>query len=51
MAEADAASAVADRVREEAARDAAIAWSDVQALEDEVASTEGRWLELSEALE
>lgn len=39
-ADADAANAVADRVREEAARDAAVAWSDVQALEAEVAALE-----------
>ncbi|MDG6080239.1 TolC family protein [Erythrobacter litoralis] len=39
-ADADAAIAVADRVREEAARDAAIAWSDVQALEAQVAALE-----------
>ncbi len=37
-AEADAAVAVADRVREEAARDAAIAWSDVGALEAQIAA-------------
>lgn len=37
-AEADAAAAVADRVREEAARDAATAWSDIAALEAQVAA-------------
>ena len=37
-ADADAAVALADSVREEAARDAAIAWSDVEALEAEVAA-------------
>lgn len=35
-AEAKAADAVADRIREEARRDAAIAWSDVQAIEEQV---------------
>lgn len=35
-AEAVAADAVADRVREEARRDAAIAWSDVQAIEEQI---------------
>ncbi len=39
-AEADAADAVADRIREEARRDASIAWSDVQAIEAEVLALE-----------
>lgn len=39
-AEAEAAEAVADRIREEARRDAAIAWSDVQAIEEQVEALE-----------
>lgn len=39
-AEADAADAVADRIREEAIRDAEIAWSDVHALETQLAALE-----------
>ncbi|MBX7459193.1 TolC family protein [Qipengyuania sp. 1NDH17] len=39
-AEAEAADAVADRLREEARRDAAIAWSDVQAIEEQVRALE-----------
>ena len=42
-AEADAANAVADRIREEARRDAAIAWSDVRALEDQVEALENAY--------
>lgn len=43
-ARARAATARADRVREEAMRDAAIAWSDVQALETEVAALETSYI-------
>ncbi|MBX7493811.1 TolC family protein [Qipengyuania sp. 1NDW9] len=39
-AEAEAADAVADRIRQEAVRDANIAWSDVQAIEAQVAALE-----------
>lgn len=39
-AEAEAAEAVADRIREEAVRDATIAWSDVRAIEEQVAALE-----------
>lgn len=42
-AEADAAGAVADRIREEAIRDASIAWSDVQAVEQQVAALEAAY--------
>jgi outer membrane protein, adhesin transport system len=44
LARADAAVARADRVREEAARDAAIAWSDVNALQDELTALEVSYL-------
>lgn len=43
-ARASAAGARADRVREEASRDAAIAWSDVEALEDQLAALEASYL-------
>ena len=39
-AQAEAADAVADRIREEAIRDASIAWSDVQAIEEQLAALE-----------
>ena len=39
-AEAEAADAVADRIREEAIRDASVAWSDVRAIEEQVAALE-----------
>ena len=42
-AEADAANAVADRIREEARRDASTAWSDVQAIEEQVAALENAY--------
>ena len=42
-AEALAADAVADRIREEARRDAAIAWSDVRAIEEQVAALEAAY--------
>ena len=42
-AEADAAGAVADRIREEARREASIAWSDVRALEEQVAALENAY--------
>ena len=42
-AEADAANAVADRIREEARRDASIAWSDVKAIEEQVAALENAY--------
>ena len=42
-AEAVAADAVADRVREEARRDAAIAWSDVQAIEEQIRALESAY--------
>ena len=42
-AEADAADAVADRIREEARRDAAIAWSDVQAIEEQIRALEAAY--------
>ncbi len=43
-ARADAAIARADRIREEAARDASIAWSDVKALEEELAALQTSYL-------
>lgn len=42
-ADADAADAVAERVREEAVRDASIAWSDVQAIEEQVVALEAAY--------
>lgn len=42
-AEAIAADAVADRIREEARRDAAIAWADVQAIEEQVQALEAAY--------
>ncbi len=42
-ADADAAQAVADRLREEARRDAAIAWADVQALEMQIIALEAAY--------
>ena len=42
-ADANAAVALADSVREEAARDAAIAWADVKALEEEVAALDASY--------
>lgn len=42
-ADADAADAVADRIREEAMRDASIAWSDVQAIEQQVVALEAAY--------
>jgi adhesin transport system outer membrane protein len=43
-ARARAADAHADRIREEAARDAAIAWSDVRALEDQLEAVEASYI-------
>jgi outer membrane protein, adhesin transport system len=43
-ARARSADARATRIREEAARDAAIAWSDVQALEDQLAALEASYI-------
>ena len=42
-AEAEAADAVAERIREEARRDAAIAWSDVRAIEEQVEALEAAY--------
>lgn len=42
-ADAEAADAVADRIREEARRDAAIAWSDVQAIEEQIRALESAY--------